>query len=143
MRTSRRSLFISAAQVALHYGYTLSEALALSSSERYLLLAVFYDAEEKKYDKLGEMLGTRWSMSDLIETGGPRSSEVPDRINLPLLPFMAPELFQSVAKDYREKIAASRRHSGNEPVTEVGTLSVAEARAFFKSVYSSAPEKKD
>lgn len=134
MKQNRRDLFITAAQVAFHFGYTLADALALSSSERYLLLAVVADIEDKKYAKLGKMLGTRWSVEDLIEESKQGSSDLPDEVNFPLLPFVAPDLFQTMAKDYRTKALAAKRNRAMGGVTEVGTLNVKDAKAFFKSL---------
>lgn len=132
MSNARRSKFISAAQVAYYYNYTLAEALALSTNERHLLLAVAYDVDEKQFVRLGRMLGVHWTVEDLTAENRGRSHAPSDTLNLPLLPFVAPELFQATIKEYKEK--AAKRKTTGENITEIGTLSVAEAKALLKSI---------
>ena len=131
MRKSRRDKFISAAQVAYHYGYSLADAIALSSSERYLLLSVAYSEDNKKWLRLGQILGTNWKVSDLIKQGQNSEDNDSNDLFLPLLPFVAPDLFTSITKDAKEK--AAKRKSLPRGTVEIGTLSKDQAEALFKS----------
>ncbi len=143
MRKARRDKFLSAAQVAYHYGYSLADALALSTSERYLLLAVSNSEDDKRWTKLGRILGTNWNISDLLDKKGDQQKEddEEDTIFLPLLPFVAPELFNSVTKDAKER--AARRNSLPRGTVELGTLSKAQAKALFQSFQVGAPESEE
>lgn len=144
MRKARRDKFLSAAQVAYHYGYSLSEALALSTSERYLLLAVSNSEDDKRWTKLGRILGTNWDVSDLLDKKDDqrqKEEDEEDTIFLPLLPFVAPELFNSVTKGAKER--AARRNSLPRGTVELGTLSKAQAKALFQSFQVGTPESKE
>jgi hypothetical protein len=143
LRKARRDKFLSAAQVAYHYGYSLADALALSTSERYLLLAVSNSEDDKRWTKLGRILGTNWNISDLLDKKGDQQKEddEEDTIFLPLLPFVAPELFNSVTKDAKER--AARRNSLPRGTVELGTLSKAQAKALFQSFQVGAPESEE
>lgn len=132
MRKSRRDKFISAAQVAYHYGYSLAEAIALSSSERYLLLSVAYSEDNKRWLRLGQILGTNWKISDLVKQDQNKDADNDSNdLFLPLLPFVAPDLFASITKDVKEK--AAKRKSLPRGTVEIGTLSKDQAKALFKS----------
>jgi hypothetical protein len=130
LRQLRRDAFISAAQVAYHYSYTLADALSLSSSERYLLTAVAASEEDKRWTRLGQLLGTNWDLEELA--GHKKENEATDSLFLPLLPFLAPDLFNSVMSEAKEK--AAKRKSVPEGTVEIGTLSKEQAKALFKSL---------
>jgi hypothetical protein len=136
LRKLRRDTFISAAQVAYHYSYTLSEALSLSSSERYLLTAVAASEEDKRWSRLGQLLGTNWDLEELA--AHKKENESTDSLFLPLLPFLAPDLFNSVMGEAKEK--AAKRKSLPRGTVEIGTLNKEQAKALFKSF---SKEQKD
>lgn len=122
---------VSSAQVAYHYGYTLKEALALSTDERRLLIATVVVEKEKTWERLESILGTKWSVEELeSEHSGP---EAPVKnVRLPIVPMLAPEIFQSIV-DKHKKAAASKKSLGQD-VIEMGTLSRAEAKALLKNL---------
>jgi hypothetical protein len=108
----------------------LSEALALSESERYLLLSIVVCEQDKSMQALERALGTYWSVDDLTSTSTGERGQLPKNIRLPLLPFVAPEAFKHLVEDYKKRKPATTATG----MIEVANLSVAEAKAFFKSL---------
>lgn len=139
MLKDKRERFVASAQVAFHYSaYTLKEALALSRSERQLLLAVVVAEEERASKRVETMLGIRWPLEDLIADAGAASSaggSIPHTVRVPFLPMLAPEMFKSMTEEYKRKY--KKLIEGAAPGTvlvDVGTLSTEEAKDFFKSM---------
>jgi len=145
LRAARRDFFLSAAQVAFHYGgYTLETAIGLSHDERDLLLAVARDEGEQTWDRLGRTLGTKWEMRSLIgmlddqkEDENAEPKPMPTTINIPLLMAAAPEFLKSIIDEYKKKHSAmlsTMREAGGVPVVEIGSLTSEQARALYKHI---------
>jgi len=153
--TARRGVLVSAAQVALHYGgYNLRGALALSSDERDLLLAVAAHDEEEKFRRLGRMLGTTWDIASLIrvDTASDKrdqdkksqSGPLPTSMEFPLSMMLAPEFMQNVGKTMRERYSRRldlEREAGTSNIIELGSLPLEEAKAFWRGVPRAPPPK--
>ena len=148
MRSARRDLFLSAAQVAYHYGgYTLETAIELDHDKRDLLLAVARDEQVQVWDRLGRILGTKWSLRQLlgvlddekkVDPNAP-PKPLPSSINIPLLMAAAPEFFGTLIKEYKDKYhsaLATMGEAGGGSVVELGTLSSADARDIYKRIGS-------
>lgn len=155
MRKARRERFITAAQVAYHYGaYTLDDAMTLSRGERELLLAVVLGEEERLLQRLETILGTSWDAEDLIQaavTPDPNTPEhVSARVRIPMLTALAPEMMKKISDTHKSKFQAAIDMLENVPqgnrIMEVGTLSKNDAKAFFQrmaAVPEAPPEPKE
>ena len=154
MRAARRSHFVSAAQVAYHFGaYTLKEALALSRTERQLLLNTVLADEERQWDRFERSMGIAWDVADVIafsQKGSGTPAEIPPVVRIPALLAMAPEFFKAISDDMRKRWSAQNASvvSGDvapgSKVVEVGSLSAKDARELFKLLERQqppAPEK--
>jgi hypothetical protein len=131
LRSIRRTQFISSARVAYHFNYKLSEAFDLSDTERSLLLSVAVIEQEKFWSRLDDSLGTRLDIDSLLSTSKEENYEA-KYVRLPLLQLAAPEVYQKVVEEVKKKVL--RRKTAEPGTKEVGTLSVAEAKAFFKNL---------
>jgi hypothetical protein len=127
----RREKFISSARVAYNYSYTLKEALELSDEERLLLISVSMIEQESFWSRLDDTLGTRLDVDQLFSVGNNDKYDS-KYVRLPLLQLAAPEIYQKVVEDIKKKVM--RRKTVEPGTKEVGTLSVAEAKAFFKNL---------
>ena len=106
-------------------------------AERELLLSVAESETERQWNRLEDSLGTRWSIDELTREQK-QDSIVPKFVRLPLVPMLAAEAFKHVSDEYRKKLANSKRADPN--TIEVGSLSVEEAKAFFKKL-TAAPRE--
>lgn len=130
MRSVRREQFISSARVAYHFNYKLREAIDLSEEERSLLLTVAVVEQEAFWSRLDDTLGTRYEVEQLFASN--KNEKYESRyVRLPLLQIAAPEVYGKVLEEVKKKAVRKTRNTGAK---DVGTLSVAEAKAFFKSI---------
>lgn len=103
----------------------------LSQDEKELLLSVALVERQLAAQRIEEALGVRWSVRELAEPPVGSSSQLSDSVVFPLLPMLAPDVF---AKSKENIVSKYKKHKASEGVVEVGTLSSAEAREFFKSL---------
>lgn len=91
-------------------------------------------------------MGTSWDIADLLGYSDkkPASNEptqLPRRINIPLLPAVGAEFFHNLVKDNKEKYRyamENERISGGS-VIEIGTLSAEDARALITGISLNDP----
>ncbi len=88
--------------------------------------------KEADYARLEETLGTRVDVDSLISSQNNSKEIITKYVRLPMLPMVAPEIFKHMTDELKN--TAVRRKSVARGVNEVGTLSVAEAKAFFKNL---------
>jgi hypothetical protein len=149
LRAARRERFVSAAQVAYHYGaYQLKDALQLNKDERNLLLAVSLSEQERSFKRFEVAMGLVWDIEDLVSHAGKKTKrkkgdkkeaeKLPRQVRIPALLALAPEMFKAISEEYRRKYRAASAHGDNVPaghkVVEMGNLSKEEAQAIWKQL---------
>ena len=87
--------------------------------------------QESFWSRLDDTLGTRLDVDQLFSVGNNDKYDS-KYVRLPLLQLAAPEIYQKVVEDIKKKVM--RRKTVEPGTKEVGTLSVAEAKAFFKNL---------
>jgi hypothetical protein len=132
--------YTQAARVALHYNrYSLEDALCLSAAEQDLLLAVVTHEKEEQWERLGRVLGTSWSIRELIaESPKTNAGKMPSFVDIPLTLALAPQLLKKLSDEYRTKYQSTLRAEaeGHGPVVEIATMDSRAARELYKRISS-------
>ena len=111
--------------------------MRLSSAERDLLLAVVSHEKEEQWERLGRVLGTSWSVRDLIaEKSGPSSGAMPSFVDIPLALAIAPQFLKKISDEYRHKYKSILRAEaeGHGQVVEIASMDSRAAREFYKQI---------
>lgn len=109
--------------------------MQLHAAERDLLLAVASHEQEEQWQRLGKMLGTSWSVRDLLDEGSSKTGgQMPAFVDLPLTLAIAPQLLKKLSDDYRNKYRGILRAEaeGHGHVVEVASMDARTAREFYK-----------
>lgn len=88
--------------------------------------------QETFWSRLDDSLGTRLEVDQLFSTTTKDEKYESRYVRLPLLQLTAPDIYQKVVEDIKKK--AVRKKTSDRGTKDVGTLSVAEAKAFFKNL---------
>ncbi len=105
--------------------------MELSDPEKALLISVAMIEQESFWSRLDDSLGTRLDIDQLFSLTK-EDAYNSKYVRIPLLPLAAPEVYQKVVEEVKKK--AVRRKTADRGTKDVGTLSVAEAKAFFKNL---------
>ena len=134
---------VSGAQVAYHYNYTLEQAMALSPTQRQLLLRVVVTEQDAVTTRWERALGILWSFDDLEDlmsqgddAGGGRKKEAEkSHVRIPLALAISGEFFKSLAETqaHRSKERGRvEREAGTTNVQEIAHMSTEEAKKLMK-----------
>lgn len=126
----------------------------MSSATKELLLAVHVDDVERDVERFERSMGILWDTQELLahevakeeakhKKGKKEAVVIPAKVRIPALVALAPEMFKAIAEGYRKKWKVALDVMQNVPkgntIVDVGTLSPAEARDFWKAMAGQMP----
>jgi hypothetical protein len=122
----------------------LEEALTFSAAKRDLLLSTVISEQQNQQDQWERALGILWDVDDLaniVVSDAKKPAAVgadaltKTHVRVPLGLAVSGEFFAKLAEPYqaaKKQKDSVRREAGSKDVIDVGQMSTAEAKAFWK-----------